>query len=155
MLAVYLVATLVGMAVSAPPVHYAVTVPGPGGPWTALAAEFVIAAGMMSAVLYFSNHPRLANRTGMFAALLVAVYITFESPFSGMSINPARSFGSAFPAHVWDSFWIYLTAPLLGMLAASEFYLWRAGRTAVKCCKLNHNSDKRCIFCGANGGFAS
>ena len=50
---------------------------------------------MMSAVLYFSNHHRLANFTGMFAATLVALYITFEAQYSGMSINPARSFGSA------------------------------------------------------------
>jgi len=149
------VARLLGMAVSSPPVRYAVTVPGRGGPWVAFLAEFVIATGMMSAVLYFSNHHRLANRTGMFAAILVATFITFEAPFSGMSINPARTFGSAFPAGVWDSFWVYLTAPLLGMLTAAEFYLWRAGRTAVRCCKLHHDNDKRCIFCGANGGFAS
>jgi len=154
-LAVYLVATLLGRALAHPAVRYVVTVPGPGGPWVAFLAELIIATGMMSAVLYFSNHHRLSNYTGMFAATLVTTYITFEAPFSGMSINPARSFGSAFAAGIWDSFWVYLTAPLLGMLLASELYLWRAGRTAVKCCKLHHNNLKRCIFCGANGGFAS
>ena len=82
---------------------------------------------MMSAVLYFSNHHRLAKHTGLFATV-VATYITFEAPFSGMSMNPARSFGFSFPVRIWDHFWIYLTAPLLGMLAASELYLWRKGR---------------------------
>ena len=72
-----------------------------------------------------------------------------------MSMNPARTFGSAFPPMIWDGLWIYLTAPPLGMLAAAEVYLWRKGRLAVKCCKLHHDNDKRCIFCGANGGFAS
>ena len=71
-----------------------------------------------------------------------------------MSINPARSFGSALPSGIWDHFWIYLTAPLLGMLTASEIYLWRSART-VQCCKFHHHNYKRCIFCGANGGFAS
>src|SRR5207245_56060 len=77
------------------------------------------------------------------------------APFAGMSMNPARTFGSGFSAEVWNGLWIYLTAPPLGMLTAAEFYLWRKGRQAVKCCKLHHDNDKRCIFCGANGGFAS
>jgi aquaporin Z len=153
-LAVYLAASVLGMAVSHPAVRYVVTVPGPEGARAAFLAEFLIATGMMSAVLYFSNHHGLGNYTGLFASFLVAAYITFEAPFSGMSINPARTFGSAFPAGVWDGFWIYLTAPVLGMLLASELYLWRAGRIAVKCCKLHHNNTKRCIFCGANGGYA-
>ena len=154
-LGVLLVAQFLRPEVSHPAVRYVVTTPGPRGPWVAFAAEFIIATGMMSAVLYFSNHYRLAKYTGLFASILVATYITFEAPFSGMSMNPARSFGSAFPSGIWDHFWIYLTAPLLGMFTASEFYLWRRGRQAVKCCKLHHDNDKRCIFCGANGGFAS
>jgi aquaporin Z len=121
----------------------------------ALSAEFTIAFILMSAVLYFSNHHRLGRYTGLFAGLLVATYITLEAPFSGMSMNPARTVGSAFPPMIWDGLWIYLTAPPLGMLAAAEIYLWRRGRLAVKCCKLHHDNDKRCIFCGANGGFVS
>jgi aquaporin Z len=154
-LGVTLVGLLLGKAVSDPAVRYVVTMPGPHGPWVALLAEFVIAAGMMSVVLYFSNHHRLARYTGLFAGLLVATYITIEAPFSGMSMNPARSFGSALPPMIWSGLWIYLTAPPLGMLFAAEIYLWRKGRQAVQCCKLHHDNDKRCIFCGANGGFAS
>jgi aquaporin Z len=154
-LGVALVGLLLGKAVSDPAVRYVVTIPGPHGPWVALLAEFIIAAGMMSLVLYFSNHHRLAGYTGVFAGILVATYITIEAPFSGMSMNPARTLGSAFPPMIWDGLWVYLTAPPLGMLFAAELYLWRNGQQAVKCCKLHHNNDKRCIFCGANGGFAS
>ncbi len=154
-LGVSLVAQLLGRQVSDPAVRYVVTTPGSHGTWVALLAEFIIATGMMSAVLYFSNHHRLAGYTGLFAGLLVATYITIEAPFSGMSMNPARSLGSALPPMIWDGLWIYLTAPPLGMLFAAELYLWWKGQRAVKCCKLHHNNDKRCIFCGANGGFAS
>jgi aquaporin Z len=154
-LGVYLVAQVFGRQVSDPAVRYVVTTPGVNGAGVALLAEFIIASGMMSAVLHFSNHHRLASYTGLFAGLLVATYITLEAPFSGMSMNPARSVGSAVPAMIWDGLWIYLTAPPLGMLFAAEFYLWRKGRQSVKCCKLHHDNDKRCIFCGANGGFAS
>jgi aquaporin Z len=152
-LGVVLVARFLGRELADPAVRYVVTVPGPHGPWTALLAEFVIAAGMMSAVLYFSNHHRLNRYTGLFAGTLVAAYITLEAPFSGMSMNLARTVGSAFSAEVWDALWVYVTAPPLGMLAAAEFYLWRRGKAAVQCCKLHHNNEKRCIFCGANGGF--
>ncbi len=154
-LGVSLVAILLGKAVSDPAVRYVVTTPGPRGPWVALLAEFVIASILMSAVLYFSNHHGLAGYTGLVAGLLVATYITMEAPFSGMSMNPARTFGSALPPMIWTGLWVYLTAPPLGMLFAAELYLWQRGRQAVKCCKLHHDNYKRCIFCGANGGFAS
>jgi aquaporin Z len=151
---VVLVALFLGQALADPAVRYVVTVPGQNGPWIALLSEFTIAFGLMSTVLYFSNHHRLDGYTGLFAGLLVATYITVEAPFSGMSMNPARTFGSALPPMVWSGLWVYLTAPPLGMLAAAEVYLWRKGKQGVKCCKLHHNSGKRCIFCGANGGFA-
>jgi len=154
-LGVVLVAWFLGKELADPAVRYVVTVPGDHGLWVALLAEFIIAFGMMSTVLYFSNHHRLDRYTGLFAGLLVAIYITIEAPFSGMSMNPARTFGSGFSAEIWSGLWVYLTAPPLAMLTAAEIYLWRKGRFAVKCCKLHHNNDKRCIFCGANGGFAS
>lgn len=153
-LGVFLVAEFLGREVSDPAVRYVVTTPGPRGSWVALVAEFIIAAILMAAVLSFSNHHRLAGYTGLVAGLLVAIYIALEAPFSGMSMNPARTFGSALPPMIWDGLWVYLTAPPLGMLFAAELYLWRKGQQAVICCKLHHNSDKRCIFCGANGGFA-
>src|SRR5882724_5512944 len=154
-LGVVLVAQFLGRQLADPAVRYVVTVPGQYGVGIALLSEFLIAAGMMSLVLHFSNHHELSSYTGLFVGSLVALYITFEAPFSGMSINPARTVGSALPSGILAGLWIYLTAPPLGMLAAAEFYLWRKGRQAVKCCKLHHNNTKRCIFCGANGGFAS
>jgi aquaporin Z len=150
-----LVAIFIGRELADPAVRYVVTLPGEHGWLVALAAEFSIAFGMMSAVLFFSNHHRLEKYTGIFAGALVAIYITIEAPFSGMSMNAARSFGSALSAEIWNGFWIYVTAPPLGMLTAAEIYLWWKGRDAVKCCKLHHHNDKRCIFCGANGGFAA
>ena len=154
-LGVLFVGLFLGKELADPAVRYVVTVPGEHGVWVALLAEFIIAFGMMSTVLYFSNHHQLDRYTGLFAGLLVATYITLEAPFSGMSMNPARTLGSGFSAEIWSGLWVYLTAPPLAMLTAAEVYLWRKGRLAVKCCKLHHDNDKRCIFCGANGGFAS
>ena len=133
-----------------PPVEFVVTVPGPGGPLIAFLAEFVISCGLMLAVLYTSNHIRLMRYTGLFAGALLAVYITVEGPFSGMSMNPARTLASAAPSGVWDGLWIYFSAPLLGMLIAVDAYRLLTGRSGAICAKLNHITHRRCIFrnCG-------
>src|SRR5262249_23058655 len=112
-------------------------------------AELAISFLMMTMVLNVSNSVRMAHFTGVLAGALVATYITLESPLSGMSMNPARSFASAFPGHIWHSLWIYFTAPLIGMLLAGEVYVRIRGKSAVLCAKFYHDSDKRCIFrCG-------
>lgn len=127
-------------------VNYVATVPGSSGPWSAFIAELWISFILMSVILTVSNTKRLARWTGLFAGALVATYISIESPISGMSMNPARTFGSAFGAHLWTSLWIYFTAPPLGMLLAAEVYQKvRAGR-AVACAKLHHYNNQRCIF---------
>lgn len=103
----------------------------------------------MSIVLVTTNTPRLARFTGLFAGALVAFYISVEAPLSGMSMNPARTFGSALPAQLWAALWVYFTAPPLAMLLAAEAYLRLRGSQRVMCAKLNHHNNKRCIFhCG-------
>jgi aquaporin Z len=75
------------------------------------------------------------------------VYIAFESPLSGTSTNPARTFGPAVYAGYWQALWIYFTAPPLGMLAAAQAFLWVRDNEGPHCAKLHHDNDKRCIFC--------
>lgn len=142
-------AAVLGATIAHPYVNYAVTVPGPNGPGVAFLAEFAISFGLMLVVLVVSNAHRLARFTGLFAGVLVATYISIEAPLSGMSINPARTFGSGLPAQIWTGLWLYLTAPLLGMLLAAEVYLRVRGARNVFCAKLHHQNPKRCIFCGA------
>ena len=132
--------------VAHPAVNYAATVPGPKGATPAFVAELTITFILMTVILIVSNTKQLARWTGVFAGTLVAIYISVEAPISGMSMNPARTFGSAFGAHLWTSLWIYFTAPTLGMLMAAETYKRVKGSSAVACAKLHHHNDKRCIF---------
>jgi aquaporin Z len=175
---ILIAAALIGMNLADPSISYVATTPGRFGVTVAFIAEVVISFGLMLVVLIVSNHQshpptpdaiapahpesaktasspvrrapsRLARFTGVFAGCLVALYITIEAPLSGMSMNPARTFGSAFPGHVWTALWVYFTAPLLGMLLAAECYARLNGAKAVICAKLNHHNNKRCIFrCG-------
>ena len=135
-----------GHAIAEQNVRYAATLPGARGTGVAFAAEMAISFVMMTMVLNVSNSAPIARFTGVIAGALVATYITFESPLSGMSMSPARSFASAAPARVWNSLWIYFTAPPLGMMLAAQVYLWLRGKHAVFCAKLHHDNDKRCIF---------
>lgn len=127
-------------------VNFVVTVPGNYGVGTAFIAELVIAFFMMTMILFTSNSARWARLTPLFAGLLVAFYIAVENPLSGMSMNPARTFGSAAIANVWTGWWIYFTAPPIAMLAASELFVRTRGIKAVLCAKLNHQNRARCIF---------
>ena len=145
-----LAGVLVAAAVIGRSVNYATTLPGPHGAGVAFAAELMISFVLMSVVLRVTNTADIARFTGVFAGALVATYITFEDPLSGMSMNPARTVGSALPAHTWTAFWIYFTAPPLGMLLAAEAYVRLKG--VVGCAKLHHQNDRRCIFCGREKG---
>ena len=145
---VLLASRLLGVAFTAPPVRYAITIPGAHGNAGAFAAELAISALLMWTVLRVSNSPRHARYTGLCAGILVALFITVEGPLSGMSMNPARTLASALPAHTWTGFWIYVTAPVLAMQAAATFYLYRRGSKAIACAKLLHPVTQRCIHCG-------
>ena len=127
-------------------VRYAVTVPGIYGNAGAFAGEVTISFVLMTTVLLASNLETLARYTPYLVGALYATFTTFETPLSGMSMNPARTFGSAFRAGHWDAFWIYLVAPTLGMLGAGEAFLWARGGVAPYCAKLYHANNKRCIF---------
>ena len=145
---VLLVLAILGDAFTQPPIRYVATVPGAHGVAAALIAELTISFLMMTTILHVSNSQRLMRYAGLCAGVLVATWISIEAPLSGMSMNPARTFASALPSNVWTGFWIYMVAPVVGMQAAASLFVWRRGRDAVKCSKLMHTTDQRCIHCG-------
>src|SRR5215472_16060456 len=126
-------------------VRYAATLPGSYGSGVAFVAEAIISFCLMLTVLFVSNHEPLARYTPYFVGALYAVFITFETPLSGMSMNPARTFGPALQGRYWHALWVYFLAPTLGMMAASEVFLWVRGGIRPYCAKLHHANCKRCI----------
>jgi aquaporin Z len=138
--------TVIGPALASPEVNYVATRPGTAGPLVAFVAELLISGVLMLTVLTVSNATRIARFTPYFVGVLIATYITFEAPFSGMSMNPARTFGPALIGSVWGALWVYFTAPPIGMLLAAEAYVRARGARAVLCAKLHHDNSKRCIF---------
>lgn len=148
-LGVAIFAAIAGAWASDPKVNYIVTQPGPWGITAAFVGELLITFAMMLLVLFASNAARLHRYTGALAGLLLASLILVESPVSGTSLNPARSFGSAAIARQWTALWVYFTAPPAGGLLAAFAYVHGFGRR-VLCAKLYHPGDPRgllrCIF---------
>lgn len=142
---VMLASVALGAALAAPGVNYVVTEPGMAGVAAAFVVELVISAIMMTTVLRTAASPQWKPFTGMLAGALVATFIIFAAPISGMSMNPARTVASALAAHHWMSVWVYFTAPLAGMLIAAEVFVRGRGRAAVPCGKMMHAEP--CIFC--------
>lgn len=138
-----------GSLVSAPEVSFAATKPGSSGIAIAFFAELLISAIIMGTVLYFADHKKIMHKTGLYVGMLYALYITLEQPISGASMNPARTLGSAIMTGSWSGTWIYFTAPLIGMLLASEVFLWTKGKDAIHCAWLYHTTDVgEIIRCG-------
>lgn len=130
-----------------PGVNFVATLPGKWGVEVAWLAEFTLAFVLMTVVLATSNSKRFARFTGLTAAACVFLFITFEAPLSGMSLNPARSFASACAARNWMSLWVYFTAPPAGMIAAAAVFREIRGANSIACAKLHHQNRYRCIFC--------
>jgi aquaporin Z len=137
-----------------PSINYAMSLPAKGahGTRNAFLAEFIISFILMFAVLVAVNSARLEKLVGLMTSVLISFYIVLELPFSGMSLNPARSFGSAFAAGHWPDLWIYFTAPVLAMLLAGEAYLQLKRNRKVARAVLRHRQDKWCVFCDYKEG---
>ncbi|MBI1189494.1 MAG: aquaporin family protein [Tepidisphaera sp.] len=137
---------LLGSWIESPSVDWVVTVPGPWGVTTAFMGEVGISFAIFFTVLFASNRPRLAPYTGMFAGALLAMFIAFESPLSGTSLNPARTVASAIFAGNYTALWLYFVAPIGAMLLAAAVYSVAFGPRCVRCAKLCHSHSVRCIF---------
>jgi len=100
--------------------HLGAALPGPGyKPWQALLMEIVLTALLVSVILGTAS---AAQNVGAIAALAVGGYIAlaglWAAPVSGVSMNPARSFGPALVSGDWTSYWVYAAGPAAGALIA-------------------------------------
>ena len=100
--------------------HVGATLPGPGyTPFKAFLFEAVLTLGLVSTILGTSSG---AQNVGALGAIGVGSYIAlaglWAAPVSGVSMNPARSFGPALVSGDFTSFWAYLAGPMVGALLA-------------------------------------
>ena len=123
-LAVYIMQLLMGEILTAFPVNSAVTIPEKTGTGPALIMEIFIAFVTMTMILFVSANIKFSRYARIFSGCLVCTWVIVAGPVSGFGMNPARSFASALPAGIWTRFWIYVFAPVAGMLLAAEVFLF-------------------------------
>ncbi len=112
-----------GLWFAHPLINFGATAPKPPhGSMSALIAEFIISFVLMFTVLIVISSERLEKYAAPVSGVLIALYLIFELPFSGMSLNPARSFAAALAGNKWEHLWIYFVAPPLAMLVAAEIF---------------------------------
>ena len=89
--------------------------------------EFVFSAIFVGVILQASTSEGYAKSALVAIPLtLVAVHLA-AIPFSGSSVNPARTLGPDIVGGKWTGIWIYLTAPLAGGALA-----WLVHKLVVK-----------------------
>jgi aquaporin Z len=121
-LGVYLVALIFPAWMEHPEVNYVITIPGKAGTLVAFLLEFLISFLLIAVVLFMGIKKKWDQYTPYVVSFIITLFITFEAPYSGMSMNPARTFASAIVAGQWKSFWLYCLAPVTGMLTGEFCY---------------------------------
>ena len=100
--------------------HLGATLPGPGyADWQAFLMEIALTSVLLSVILGTAS---AAQNVGAIGALGVGGYIAlaglWAAPVSGVSMNPARSFGPALVSGDWTAYWVYVAGPLIGAAIA-------------------------------------
>ncbi|EFA76578.1 aquaporin-like protein [Heterostelium album PN500] len=89
--------------------------------------EFMATSLLCMVVLSMSVFNEWDQRLGRYAPLAIgcAVYagVALLGPWTGGSLNPARSFGSATLSGVWHDHWLYWAAPIAGGIVTG--LVWR------------------------------
>ena len=100
---------------------------------TTLHPQIGIAAGLLTeAVLTFllvfvifgtAVHPQGPRGVAGFAiGMTVALDVLMGGPWTGASMNPARTLGPASATFLWENHWVYWIGPMLGGTVAAGFY---------------------------------
>lgn len=99
------------------------TITAPGNGFTDISAvilETVLTAGFLLVILASTRH---AASLAALAIPITLVAIHFAAvPFTGASVNPARSIGPALIGGDLSKLWIYIVAPIVGGVVAALVY---------------------------------
>jgi glycerol uptake facilitator-like aquaporin len=103
---------------------------------------------LVGTIVVFVSHERLARLTPLAIWPVIAVLIWQAGPWTGTSLNPARSAGPALVAGDLADLWLYVVAPVAGALCfAVAWRRWAPSRPMTA--KLFHDPGYACPFASA------
>ncbi|KAG5835628.1 hypothetical protein ANANG_G00246040 [Anguilla anguilla] len=131
----YMAAQCLG-ATAGTAILYVVTPKAAGGPFgaTELSASISLLQGiavelLITFQLVFTvfatcdpRHSELQGCAALAIGFAVAIGHLFAVPYTGASMNPARSLGPAIMAWNWEYHWVYWVGPITGALIAAIMY---------------------------------
>ena len=150
----YVAAQLIGAIVGTLPllawgqlgrsISFGATQPGLGySTQAALVGEVITTFTMVTLLILFLSFRKIRPYTPALFPILYAIMVPLEADISGISTNPARSFGPAIVSVTWNAWWIYWIGPFLGALLASRLCSRLAKRiTAAKLYYFESDGDK-------------
>lgn len=118
------------------------TSPGPGTfGWQAVGIEAGLTMALLLVVFNMVSSPRTARWTPAVVTGVLSGLIWAGAPYTGASMNPARTVGPDVVSGVYPALWVYLVGPIVGAaLAEIAFRLITRQRTTLTA-KLFHDSD--------------
>lgn len=94
-----------------------------GSPMQSFVLEVILSGILMFVILNVSHGAKEKGITaGIVVGAVIALEALFAGPICGASMNPVRSLAPAIVSGHLEHLWIYLVAPVLGMLVAIPLY---------------------------------
>ncbi len=88
-------------------------------PGTGILLESILTFFLVLTVLHIrAGSTATAPAAGVAAGFALAAGVLFAAAITGGALNPARAFGPAFAAGIWESHYVYWIGPLAGAAAA-------------------------------------
>lgn len=92
--------------------------------WIALLVEIILTFVFVLTILGVTDKKENGHATGIIIGLTLTLVHLFGLPFTGTSVNPARSIGPAIfqLGDAIKELWVFIVAPLVGAALAALFY---------------------------------
>nr|CAD7258471.1 unnamed protein product [Timema shepardi] len=116
------------------------------------AFQAVLAEGLATSVLILvvcavwdKRNERNTDSVPLRFGFTVMAIAAAEGPYTGASMNPARSLGPVIWTGVWDSHWVYWVGPIVGAVLTSFMYKQVFDRTPAHVIQVTEDDNEQAI----------